>query len=78
MTDGIPETDGATAGAMAHAVDPALHRVLIEQVPRIGRLERIHDVEQRVGTIALAYLAAHYVRMRYAKLMALNRAEDRR
>jgi AcrR family transcriptional regulator len=27
----------------AHAVNPALHRVLIEQVPRIGRLERVHE-----------------------------------
>jgi len=43
----------------AHAIDPALHRVLIEQVPRIGRLERIHDIEERVGQIALAYMAAH-------------------
>jgi AcrR family transcriptional regulator len=43
----------------AHAVDPALHRVLIEQVPRIGRLGRIHDIEQRMTSMALAYLAAH-------------------
>jgi len=29
----------------AHSVDPDLHRVLIEQVPRVGRLTRIAEVK---------------------------------
>src|SRR5512134_3178395 len=32
----------------AHAVDPALHRVLMEQVPRTGRLARRQDFEREV------------------------------
>jgi AcrR family transcriptional regulator len=40
----------------AHAVEPELHRVLSEQVPRIGRLERVHEVEARMQRLARAYL----------------------
>ena len=43
----------------AHAVDPKLHRVLVEQVPRVGRLEKIEDVQTRAYAIARAYLEAH-------------------
>jgi AcrR family transcriptional regulator len=43
----------------AHAVDPELHRAIIEQVPRVGRLEHMHDVERQVRTLVLAYLEAH-------------------
>jgi len=48
----------------AHAVDPKLHRVLVEQVPRVGRLEKIEDVQSRSYAIARAYLEArkHEVR----------------
>ena len=31
----------------AHAVEPKLHRVFAEQVPRVGQLERIVEVERR-------------------------------
>jgi AcrR family transcriptional regulator len=31
----------------AHAVEPKLHRVFMEQVPRVGPLERIVDLERR-------------------------------
>jgi hypothetical protein len=27
----------------AHTVDPRLHKVLFEQVPRVGRLGRVHE-----------------------------------
>src|SRR5688572_30742112 len=40
----------------AHAVDPKLHRVLIEQVPRVGRLDRIHEIEHRFTALARGYL----------------------
>jgi AcrR family transcriptional regulator len=43
----------------AHAIDPALHRVLIEQVPRVGRLDHIHDVERNVTELVRQYLEAH-------------------
>lgn len=39
----------------AHAVEPELHRVLNEQVPRIGRLHRVHEVEARMQKLARAY-----------------------
>jgi AcrR family transcriptional regulator len=38
----------------AHAIDPALHRVL-EQVPRVGRLDRVHEVEARMQRLGRAY-----------------------
>ena len=43
----------------AHAVDPRLHKVLVEQVPRVGRLEHVHAIEDEVLALARAYLDAH-------------------
>ncbi len=40
----------------AHAVEPKLHKVLIEQVPRVGRLCAINDVSDRMTTVVRAYL----------------------
>jgi AcrR family transcriptional regulator len=40
----------------AHAVDPALHHVLNEQVPRVGRLHRMHEIEERMHAMTRAYL----------------------
>ena len=48
----------------AHAVDPALHRVLIEQVPRVGRLDRLHEVEDHVVALVRAYLEVHRAEVR--------------
>ena len=41
-----------------HAAEPALHRALMEQVPRGGRLERVTEVERRFAVHALAFLEA--------------------
>lgn len=43
----------------AHRVDPKLHRVLAEQVPRTGRLEDIEAVERNALPLFRAYLEAH-------------------
>jgi AcrR family transcriptional regulator len=43
----------------AHRVDPKLHRVLAEEVPRIGRLESIDAVEQSSRALIRGYLEAH-------------------
>ncbi len=43
----------------AHAVDPKLHRVLVEQVPRVGRLDRVNEVEDRTAAMVRAWLEAH-------------------
>jgi AcrR family transcriptional regulator len=42
----------------AHAVDPKLHKVLIEQVPRIGRLEKLVDMDHEIEVLLAAYLQA--------------------
>jgi AcrR family transcriptional regulator len=43
----------------AHRIDPKLHRVLAEQVPRVGRLENIASFEREGRALLVAYLAAH-------------------
>jgi AcrR family transcriptional regulator len=43
----------------AHRVDPKLHRVLAEQVPRTGRLEDIEAVERYARGLFRDYLEAH-------------------
>jgi AcrR family transcriptional regulator len=43
----------------AHRVDPKLHRVLAEQVPRIGRLENVEAVEKNARILVRGYLEAH-------------------
>jgi AcrR family transcriptional regulator len=40
----------------AHAVDPRLHKVLIEEVPRIGRLENVRAVEREVEMLVASLL----------------------
>ena len=42
----------------AHTVNPKLHKVLIEQIPRIGRLERAEVLEREVTSLIRAYLEA--------------------
>jgi AcrR family transcriptional regulator len=54
----------------AHAVDPKLHKVLIEQVPRIGRLEDILGVESEIEAMVAALLEARRVDVRPARLGA--------
>jgi len=40
----------------AHSVDPKLHKVLVEQVPRIGKLDMVEGVEREMIGLARAYL----------------------
>ncbi len=56
----------------AHAVDPRLHKVLVEQVPRIGRLERVHEIEDHFTKLVRAYLESrkHEVRPKNLDLAA--------
>lgn len=42
----------------AHAVDPELHRVLTEQVPRVGRLSKLADFDQLGHRMVAGLLAA--------------------
>ena len=43
----------------AHQVDPKLHRVLVEQVPRVGRLDNMQAVEREASAMVRTYLEAH-------------------
>ena len=43
----------------AHRVDPRLHRALVEQVPRVGRLENIRALDREAYALIRAYLEAH-------------------
>jgi AcrR family transcriptional regulator len=55
----------------AHAVDPRLHKVLIEQVPRVGRLEQVVGVEREVEGLVAALLCARRSELRPARIEAV-------
>jgi AcrR family transcriptional regulator len=54
----------------AHRIDPRLHKVLIEQVPRIGKLEHVVGVEREVEVLVAVFLAARKHEIRRSKLEA--------
>jgi AcrR family transcriptional regulator len=43
----------------SHRVDPKLHRVLAEQVPRVGKLEKLEAFSRENYTLFKTYLEAH-------------------
>ena len=43
----------------AHRVDPRLHRVLAEQIPRVGKLEKLETFNSENYTLFRAYLERH-------------------
>jgi AcrR family transcriptional regulator len=43
----------------AHRIDPKLHRVLAEQIPRVGRLENVAAFEREGTALLAAYLDTH-------------------
>jgi len=43
----------------AHRVNPKLHGVLSEQIPRIGRLENIEAIQREAHALVRGYLEAH-------------------
>jgi AcrR family transcriptional regulator len=43
----------------AHRVDPRLHRVLVEQIPRTGRLQNIEALDREAYGLVRGYLEAH-------------------
>jgi AcrR family transcriptional regulator len=48
----------------AHAVNPKLHRILIQQVPRVGKLRNVDAMQDRVSVLVLAYLEARRKELR--------------
>ncbi|HEY1690827.1 MAG TPA: TetR/AcrR family transcriptional regulator [Polyangiaceae bacterium] len=55
----------------AHAVDPKLHKVLIEQVPRIGKLEEVVGVEREVESLVEVFLEARRGDIRRTRIPAV-------
>lgn len=54
-----------------HSVDPALHRILSEQVPKVGRLAALlEDVEVTAGSVARAFLESRRSALRVKDLDA--------
>lgn len=52
----------------AHRIDPKLHRVLAEQIPRTGRLENIEAFNRETYTLFRAYLEGHRDELRAVDL----------
>ncbi len=52
----IPELIRAIISA--HRVEPKLHKVLMEQVPRVGALKNVRDLERRIGDLLRIQLEA--------------------
>jgi AcrR family transcriptional regulator len=48
-----------SVGIDAHRLDPKLHRVLAEQIPRTGRFENIEVIDRNFQLLVRGYLAAH-------------------
>ncbi|MEW5740210.1 MAG: TetR/AcrR family transcriptional regulator [Myxococcota bacterium] len=42
-----------------HRIQPKLHRVLLEQVPRIGAMKRLHELNDQYEPMVAAWLEAH-------------------
>lgn len=47
------------AALAAHCLDPALHCVLSEQIPRVGKLEKLAQFNRENFTLFRSYLEAH-------------------
>ncbi|HWX66747.1 MAG TPA: TetR/AcrR family transcriptional regulator [Rhodanobacter sp.] len=52
----------------AHRVDPKLHRVLAEQIPRVGELEKLETFNRDNYTIFRTYLESHRDELRVGDL----------
>ncbi len=52
----------------AHRIDPKLHRVLAEQIPRTGRLERVEAFNRETYALFRAYLEGHRDELRTVDL----------
>jgi AcrR family transcriptional regulator len=48
----------------AHRVDPKLHRVLAEQIPRVGKLEKLESFNRENFTFFSSYLERHRAELR--------------
>ncbi|WP_437331732.1 TetR/AcrR family transcriptional regulator [Sorangium sp. So ce394] len=51
------------AGLDAQRISPALHKILIEQVPRVGRLAEAAETSRRLAVLLERHLAPHRARL---------------
>ena len=56
--------DVVNAMVEAHRVDPKLHRVLMEQVPRIGALKRMSELDETALLIIRTFLESRRAEVR--------------
>ena len=56
------------AAVKAHRVDPKLHRVLAEQIPRVGKLEKVETFNRENYALFKAYIESHRREIRAADL----------
>lgn len=52
----------------AHRIDPRLHRVLAEEIPRTGRLEKVATFNREYYALVKDYLASHQDELRVVDL----------
>jgi hypothetical protein len=57
-----------TVAIDAHRIDPRLHRVLAEQIPRTGRLEKVATFNREYYALVKGYLASHRDELRTVDL----------
>jgi AcrR family transcriptional regulator len=61
--DGLPMAQAVrklvAMAVKAHRIDPKLHRVLAEQIPRVGRLEKLETVNRQNYALFQSYLERH-------------------
>lgn len=48
-----------TVAVEVHRIDPKLHRILTEQIPRTGRLQNVEAFNRETQALVRAYLAQH-------------------
>ena len=56
------------AGVKAHRLDPQLHRVLAEQIPRVGKLEKVETFNRANYALFRTYLESHRKEIRATDL----------
>jgi hypothetical protein len=57
-----------TVAVESHRIDPKLHRVLAEQIPRVGKLEKVETFTRANYALFEAYLERHRKEIRAADL----------
>jgi len=55
-------------GVEAHRIDPRLHRVLAEQIPRVGKLKELEAFSRENYALFRAYLERHRAELRVENL----------